>query len=219
MARGGFKPPKGVVKQVAKSGVPDASIQAAIASFLRPKLASSQLERIGKIDLDRDSFDPIPSAEIARHSGIPVEDIEAFLSRNELDPGFALSDVAQQMYDYKGWNKGLYEVPIMMNDMDFRSATPTALDDMMKRYVKERPDVNLADLSEDDTDEIISAFSDFLFERTHGPALKRLAVVVGDEETQPVREVLRRKFDDAFQSDQLSLPDIVLDHLDYLGSK
>lgn len=207
-----------VVKPAIKA-IPDTAIQAAIASFLKPKLKPVQLERVGEIDLDRDSFDPIPSVEIARHSGIPVEDIEAFLSRNELDLGSALSDVAQQMYDYKGWGEGLYEVPIMMNDMDFRSATPTALDDMMKRYVKEHPDVDLADLSEDDSDEIISAFADFLFERTHGPTLKRFATVVGDKEAQSVQKALRQRFDDAFESDQLSLSDVVLDHLDYLGSR
>lgn len=189
-----------VVKPAAKAAIPDASIQAAIASFLKPKLKPVQLERIGRKNFERtmetgeDEFDPISPADISRHSGIPIEDVNDFLGRNKLDPGLVLSDVARDLYNYKGYEDEIFDT-LDLDDVVNRGG-PNPFEQAIEEYLKQNPKADLSNYSDDDIQGIAALANDYIFENTHGPQLKELSMLVGDKEAKTVRDAVRRRYDD-----------------------
>ena len=197
-----------LIQQVAKpamKAIPDASIQAAIAAFLKPKLKPVQLERIGRKGFDlamgtgEDPIPPpIPASEIANFAKIPVEDVENYLKRTEVDVSGSLHDLSRDFYNYKGYNDEIFDTAPIDDISDFinRDLVPSILYD----FEKANPGIDLSrdfhSLPEGTYLDLINMGVDYAFDHLHGGSLGEIEKLIGKEASAPIREALRQKFDD-----------------------
>jgi len=197
-----------LIQQVAKpamKAIPDASIQAAIAAFLKPKLKPVQLERLGRkgFDLAMETGEdpippPIPASEIANFAKIPVEDVEDYLKRIEVDVSGSLHDLSRDFYNYKGYNDEIFdEAPIdHISDFINRDLVPSIVYD----FEKANPGIDLSrdfhNLPEGTYLDLINMGVDYAFDHLHGGSLGEIEKLIGKEASAPIRQALRQKFDD-----------------------
>lgn len=216
-----------LIQQVAKpamKAIPDSSIQAAIAAFLKPKLKPVQLERMGRKGFEEmmetgEDATPgvITAAEIANFAKLPVGDVEDYLKRSEVDIGKSLVDLSRDFYSYKGLQDDIFDTAPVDDFADFinRDLVPNYL---LEDFRKKHPDADLSlgvgNLTEDQYKDLIEMGRDYTFNRVHGESIGELQRLIGEEAAAPIRKALRDRFDDVDNDDYIETA--ISTHLDDL---
>lgn len=217
-----------VVKPVkaAAQAIPDASIQAAIASKIRPMLIGKKFKSlVDKMEEDVygdseeryvDTYDPTPfvsdeyapanfAAAVAESTGLPATDVAAYFERNKLDPRNVILDYATDHARARNMDmdEALTFDEFLQNDEGLiKSFKDLAKQKKLGKYV------NLDDLA-DFNDLLISRYK----EHNIGPTKRNLAKLIGEQEAQRTAKGLETIYEDSLGDTGDALYDILQDRL------
>lgn len=218
-----------LIQQVAKpamKAIPDSSIQAAIASKIRPMLVGKKFKSlVDKMEKDVygdseeryvDTYDPTPfvsdeyaptnfAAAVAESTGLPATDVAAYFERNKLDPRNVILDYATDHARARNMDmdEALTFGEFLQNDEGLiKSFKDLAKQKKLGKYV------NLDDLA-DFNDLLVSRYKDYNI----GPTKRNLAKLIGEQEAQRMAKGLETVYEDSLDDTGEALYNILQDGL------